>query len=693
MQASSLEQFVGQTLGNYHVERLLGQGRLNAVYLARNLRSQDLGALTLFMMPASFSQDARYRFIERFRKEATILAALRHPHLLPVHEYGEFQGYPYLVTPYMMNGSLADVLKREGPCDHETALEILEQIGAGLEYAHSKGVIHGTLKPANLVLTSQETILVAGFGLMHILQKRGIEPTNHPYGHLLSIADTFLAAPEYLAPEIVQGQSIDARSDIYALGIILFELLSGKLPFTGTNPLEVAKLHVQAPLPSLRALRPQLPIALESVINQALDRDPSRRFKHVREFVEAFAQVSRSVSRKSSRKSETRTYSLSGIEGLQDMPATGYMSGGWQLMPPIVTGKMAKLPAAEHASGKVAAVQPPSTQPTPTQAQVTQAVPEKTESWQLSSSLPPTVQASSQPQWSLSSEASAPVVASAKPPTTRPNPMPTLVPAVPAVNESVTQQLQYPAVQGNGPVQSQLHLPNPEAFGRVSEPLAVADPLNWGGESFPVRSTTLKRGRVTKKRSRGVGRRKAIALLATGGLVAAGAFVTINMSLAHMTNGADTPTTQNTQPAPPVAKQPAQGQAANAGDGNATNTGGPTVQNPPGQNPPGQNAPVGHVGTVIGSTTQAVKSSTDFTSPDNNASTLIHLANGNFVAYETACTHEGVPVKYTPATNTLDCPAHGAVFNATTGAVMQGPARSPLAKVAIRVNNDGTITV
>src|SRR6266516_5974121 len=188
MQTLSVDRIIGQTLGNYHVERLMGQGRLSAVYLAQSVLTGLNGALTLFIIPERFSNDARNRFIQRFRKEAGALTALQHPHLLPVHEYGEHQGYPYLVTPYMTNGSLADILKRQGRCDHLEVLDVLEQVTPGLEYAHRRGVIHGTLKPANIVLNSERKMLVAGFGLMHILQMRGIEANNKPYGHLLSIA-------------------------------------------------------------------------------------------------------------------------------------------------------------------------------------------------------------------------------------------------------------------------------------------------------------------------------------------------------------------------------------------------------------------------------------------------------------------------------------------------------------------------
>src|SRR3984893_12232750 len=149
MQTLVVDNLVGQVLGTYRVERLMGQGRVNAVYLARHLENESSVAVTLYILPEKFSSEARQRFMQRFRKEGSALVALRHEHILPVHDFGEYQGYPYLVTPYMMNGSLADLLKREGRLEHEYVGEILEPIVAGLEYAHARKVVHGTLKPAN----------------------------------------------------------------------------------------------------------------------------------------------------------------------------------------------------------------------------------------------------------------------------------------------------------------------------------------------------------------------------------------------------------------------------------------------------------------------------------------------------------------------------------------------------------------
>jgi serine/threonine protein kinase/Rieske Fe-S protein len=690
MQTLSVDRLVGQTLGNYRVERLMGQGRLSAVYFAQNTLTGLNGALTLFLVPEHFSQDAHARFIQRFRKEGSALTALQHPHILRVHEYGEHQGYPYLVTPYMTNGSLADSIKRQGRCDYTNVLDILEQIVAALEYAHRKGVIHGTLKPSNIVLGDDQNMLVAGFGLMHMLQMRGVEQDNRPYGHLLSIADTFLAAPEYIAPEIVQGQSIDKRSDIYALGIILFELLSGKPPFSGPKPLDVAKMHIEQSIPSLRTLYPDIPMAVVSVMNQALDRDPARRFQSASELAEAFAQAAIGASGRVQRIDAASKKN----DALPETPAQGYATSNWQLMPPIVTGKMASVKLPPHKSV------PPFVQAAGS-----------SDSWQF---LPPvvtghleTLEAPVRPETTRTTSRTP----QQEPPRFAPPVKPRVVAPptlIPPSNEPVVRTVAasysspMPAVS---PAREDRTEEKKQAWWEQSSQiplvLATSEDDQWGGAapawSQPAPSqrsrTSVKRStrnnssrnnlsRNNSSRNNSsrntplMGRRKVVALLATGGVVAAGVLVGVKLNLGTHTPATATITTQATtkqQPAKPAAKQqPVK-----------------TKGNPA---PDAKKQPQAtHVGTVIGSKAMAPNSSVVF---NNNQDLLIRLANGNFVAYNRACTHQGVPINYDPITKNMVCPLHGAIFDPAQNAkVLLGPATTPVAAVKVSVNNDGTITM
>ncbi len=715
MQTLSVDRLVGQVLGNYRVEQLLGRGRLNAVFLARNIATQKQGALTLFMIPDNFSSDARTRFLQRFHKASAALVALRHEHILPVYEGGEYVGYPYLVTPYMMSGSLADIIKRKGRLAHERVRDILEQVVAGLEYAHNKGVIHGTLKPSNIVLSAEQTMMVAGFGLMHIQQMRGVERSDQPYGHLLSIANTFLVAPEYIAPEIVQGQYIDKRSDVYALGAILFEMLSGQPPFTGSDPLSVAKQHVENPVPSLRALCPDLPVALESVVNQALERDPARRFQRASELAEAFDQVSRGATGPLYRLEE-RAKPSSGQrnERVQAMPMEGSTTKNWQFTPPIVTGKVPAIPPAIKKPERPAA----STQRRPQSgdqerpAASTQRRPQpgNMDSWQAR----PSTDMEDMPVRRPSTRSSS-LNVSAKMPAVEPRERSARYDPEAIETEDIQFSAPLPTVP---PQRRRAEIARLEDDIQFSAPLPATPPQRrkaetaaadewWRNSAQPSQDLQLPpgfddqwtpdgrlvtgtlgnpRSTTLKRPSRNVNRRRVVAFLASAGVAAAVGAVVVNSRLIQMAGNAmqqGISTANNGAATASAGKTGAQ-------QGKAVPTSGSQKQN---------GAKTG-TGATIGTTTLAANSFLAFTNPaDKKDSLLIHLPDGTFVAYERACTHQGVNVNYDPATHLLVCPLHGAIFNpAQNAAVVQEPevqptpTIQPLKKIAIKVNGDGTIT-
>ncbi len=699
MQTVSTDQLVGQTVGHYTIKSLLGRGRLSAVYLAQHPSQTSAAALTTFIIPERFSAETRTRFTQRFTREAAALTSLSHRNLLPIHEYGEQFGYPYLITPYMTNGSLADILKRQGRCTPTYALEVLEQVAAGLEYAHRKGIVHGTLKPANILPSHDQNLLVAGFGLVHILQMRGIEQNDQPYSSLLSIADTFLYASTYIAPEVVQGQPIDPRSDIYALGIMLFEMLSGKPPFTGTSPLDTAMQHLQRPLPSLHKLSPDIPISMELVINHALARDPSQRFQRVSELVEAFAQVCKGiVNRPSSAQSNETAFLLDEPKSaydLKNIPEEEVSIGGWQLTPPVVSSKLlAFRPSASTNSAPMPAVPAKPLHTTP-------------DGWQI---MPPVItgrMSAVQPSQHIAPTPSGvrPTAASLPSTSFLQQPVQTNT-----VAHAPTQSAQYR--QEVQPAQSAQALP--------MEPMVSDDSMNtpsWWvqGPSFasvpqarmqetPLRisnqdqkrsmeqnkqvpsSDTVMRVRPAK-RPRNVGRRRVIATLAAGSVVAAGALIAGKMNLAHLVTTLNTHNAQGSTTA--TGQQQSTGNTGTPKGGtNPGNTGTPKGGTNPG------NTGTAPTGKVLGATTLAANTAMDIINPaDGKAGLLIHLPNGHFAAYERACTHEGVEVNYDPMTHTLVCPAHGAVFDPLNkAAVLQGPAMTPLKPVAFLVNANGTIT-
>src|SRR5436305_3003021 len=586
MQTQSVDQLVGHVLGTYRLERLLGHGRLNAVYLAWHLETQKNVALTLLIIPEQYSLDARKRFMQRFYKNAATLTALQHPHVLPVYDHGEYVGYPYLVTPYMMNGSLADLLKQEGRFAHGDVCEILEQIVAGLAYAHNKGVLHGTLKPSNIVLSADRKMQVAGLGLMHIQQMRGIEQSNHPQAHLLSIAGTFLLNPEYSAPEVVQGQAVDIRSDIYALGIILFELLSGKTPFSGTNPLEVANMHVKQQVPLLRTVCADVPVAIASVVNQALERDPARRFQNVSELVEAFTQTSWGATGPVRATKKAEMPSLRSTDQLKPEAASTGSSQNWQFLPPIITSKTSVVmpPAQTFAAGKAPAMAPAAQVETNLDATI---------SWQLQ---PPVITASLP---SMPSSAVKAKETSGEIPT----------PGAKHLQEKRASVPFQPALPEKKPAtlapNNEQPLSETEAWWSTPQALLLEQQLKSGKLSSQTRSSERSKAKST----RGTERRRLVALLAAGGALAVGAVVVLNSNLLHMAQNSMNPT-------PTASNNVATTGAMNGQDNNKMHqqqNGQTTTTNNTQQK--GQQQVTGHTGTIIGMSTQTLNSSQLFNNP------------------------------------------------------------------------------
>lgn len=287
----AIHDFVGQIVGEYRVEHVLNTEPTMVRYLARHLERKYPVAIIMYVLPETLSHQARRRFMTRFEAICSKLVTLRHLHLVPVYTYGEYQGAPYMVTAIGTGKTLAHVLKRQDPCTLRFTAHLLKQIASGLEYAHQHDIIHGALKPESLLFSTSQTIQVAGCGLMQMVALQGIEVSDHPYAHLMTIAGTFLGTPESVAPECIQGHSADIRTDVYGLGMVLFELLSGKPPFTGTDPFLTAMARPKLPIPSLHALRPDLPPEIDQVISSALAHNPAQRYQRVSDLVSAYSQV------------------------------------------------------------------------------------------------------------------------------------------------------------------------------------------------------------------------------------------------------------------------------------------------------------------------------------------------------------------------------------------------------------------
>ena len=270
------KELIGTTLGNCTIERIIGQGGMGAVYLAQQSRPVRTVAVKVLIPASGLDPDQQRTFLERFRREADTVAKLEHNNILPIYEYEEAlvdgQRLAYLVMPYVRGGTLReriDEARRHGQqFDLNTVASYISQIADALSYAHSLGIIHRDVKPGNLLFHQDGRLVLSDFGIVRLIAMPSL--TN---------AGSFLGTAEYASPEQVSAGELDARSDNYSLGIILYELLTGSVPFTGPNPFAVMSKQLNQPVPSIRKIRPDLSPAIEFVVKKALAKDPKDRYQ------------------------------------------------------------------------------------------------------------------------------------------------------------------------------------------------------------------------------------------------------------------------------------------------------------------------------------------------------------------------------------------------------------------------------
>jgi hypothetical protein len=256
---------VGTTLDSYRLVDQIGQGGMSTVYHAIDTRTQQEVAVKA--LAPTISSDKR--FVRRFRREAGLLFRLRHPNIVPVTDYGESKGVVYLVMPLVVGDTLHDRLIQQ-KISMQDLSRWVSQVSDALQFAHDQGVIHRDIKPANVMINRTGNALLTDFGLARLA-----EGPHSLTGSML------MGTPGYISPEQGRGQTIDARSDQYALGVILYQIAAGRLPFEGENPMSTVLMHIQEPLPPIRRFNKDVSPALERVIAKALAKDPDDRFPNV----------------------------------------------------------------------------------------------------------------------------------------------------------------------------------------------------------------------------------------------------------------------------------------------------------------------------------------------------------------------------------------------------------------------------
>ncbi len=272
---------IGKTIGPYRVVEQVGVGGMATVYKAYQPSMDRYVAIKI--LPHYLSQDPE--FVKRFQREARAIAKLEHAHILPVHDYGEYEGIAYIVMRYVEAGTLKDRMA-QGQLPLDEIDRLIEQIGGALDYAHRLGVIHRDIKPGNVLLDTQGDTYLSDFGLARMM-----EATQQ-----LTASGVGVGTPAYMSPEQGQGVKVDHRSDIYSLGIILYEMVTGKVPFEAETPMAVMIKHITDPLPLPRTVKPDVPEPVERVILKALAKDQAHRYQTAGDMVQALAVAVRQAS-------------------------------------------------------------------------------------------------------------------------------------------------------------------------------------------------------------------------------------------------------------------------------------------------------------------------------------------------------------------------------------------------------------
>ena len=242
--------------GRYRLLEPLGRGAMSSVWLAHDGELERRVAVKMLAPSADRA---------RFEREARAAAALSHPNICSLYDYGEADGRPYMVLEYLPNGSLEERLK-SGPLPDDETLRLATEIAAGLAHAHERGLVHRDLKPANVLFDAEERAKIADFGIARM----GGSGT-------LTEAGTVLGTASYISPEQASGQPAGPASDVYSFGVILFRMLTGRLPFVSTNAMELVRMHRDDPPPSVADFRADAPARLESITAAALAKDPADR--------------------------------------------------------------------------------------------------------------------------------------------------------------------------------------------------------------------------------------------------------------------------------------------------------------------------------------------------------------------------------------------------------------------------------
>jgi len=334
----------GENVGPYRIIEQLGQGGMATVFKAYHPNLDRYVAIKV-LHPA-FKQDPQ--FTERFQREARVVAKLDHPNIVPVFDYADHNGQSYLVMKFIEGETLKGVIDRQWP-SKEQILGIIKSVGSALTYAHDQGVLHRDVKPSNILLAESGNVYLADFGLARMAEA----------GESTLSGDQLLGTPHYISPEQARGEKdLDAGTDIYSLGIVLYQLAVGRVPYSSDTPFSIIHDHIYTPLPMPRSINARIPEDLELVLLKALAKDRNDRFSSVKDLVDAFDSAARGISPWDEGEAGTPVPITSGAAGaLEPIAESAGDSAPAGASEPIAVpaGAMAPAGASEAISGAAGA--------------------------------------------------------------------------------------------------------------------------------------------------------------------------------------------------------------------------------------------------------------------------------------------------------------------------------------------------
>ena len=266
----------------YQLEARKGTGGMAMVYRARDLMLERTVAIKL--LRKDFSDKPNFR--EHFRQEAKAAANLSHPNIVTIHDFGIHEEQLFIVMEYVSGIDLKSLIKQQGELELSEAIDLITQACAGVGYAHRAGLVHCDIKPQNMLVTPDKRLKVVDFGIARALAT--ISPDEK--------TDVVWGSPQYFSPEQAAGAAPSPASDVYSLGIVLYELLTGQLPFTANTSKELARLHREALAPSPRKYKPELPISIERIILKVLSKEPASRYRTAGQFGQVLANFNQEIT-------------------------------------------------------------------------------------------------------------------------------------------------------------------------------------------------------------------------------------------------------------------------------------------------------------------------------------------------------------------------------------------------------------